>query len=167
MRIWREILDLKQVYFCKRKEAVTHAGSGVYNLPEDFYELIWVQDPDSTPFYPVNIKKEREELKPGFVVNGQQLIIVNWETLPDNLYVDYRHFPKEFADWTGGDDPEETTYELDYPLNNQRGLRLISNIIPVMAKVKDGSLTEAEFQANITQELVNFMPRYYADMTSK
>ncbi len=167
MRIWREILDLDQTYFCRRKFEIQHVSGGVYSLPDDFHELLWVQETNGEPFYPVNLKKEREGGRTGWLLNEGSLIIVNIDTYPTSLLIDYRRHPKDFSDWTGGDDPEEAAYELDYPLNNNRGLVLISNMIPVVAKVKDGSITDAEFQTFFAQELANFMPRFFADMTNK
>jgi hypothetical protein len=164
MRIWHELMDLKQNYFCKRQAPISHIGNGIYQLPDDFFEPIWVEESNGSAFYPVGIKKEREDLKTGYVINNDTLIVVNWPDNEDTLYLDYRHYPKEMPDWAGGDDPEEEAYEPDYPLNNQRGLRIISNMIPMIAKVKDGSVTEAEFHLFFNEELRNFMPRFFTHL---
>lgn len=164
MRIWHELMDLKQEFFCRRKEPIIHLGDGIYQLPADFYEPIWVQESGGEAFYPVGIRKEREDLKVGYLINNDKLIIVNWPDLADSLLLDYRHYPKEIPDWSGADDPEEAEYELDYPLNNQRGQRIISNMIPMMAKIKDGSVTDAEFELFFNEELRNFMPRFFTHL---
>ncbi|MDD2998941.1 MAG: hypothetical protein PHV05_07740 [Candidatus Riflebacteria bacterium] len=167
MRVWSEILDLDQAFFCERKVEISHAGEGVYNLPSDFYELLRVQEASGAGFYKVSLKDEREKLKPGWVINNGKLLIVNWTPLPSSVFIDYRRYPKEFPDWTGVDDPENALYELDHPFNNQRGLRLFSSIIPILAKVKDESLTETEFQVFLLDEIKNFDPRFVSDMSSK
>lgn len=167
MRVWRELLDLNQTYFCKRKFEIQHVADGTYSLPSDFHELLWVQEISGEPFYSVSLKQERELGKTGWLINEGFLLIVNIDTYPASLLIDYRRYPKDFPAWDGKDDPEESPYELDYPMNNDRGLVLVSNMIPVMAKVKDGSITDAEFQTFFNQELANFMPRFFADMTNK
>jgi hypothetical protein len=170
MRIWHQLMDLKQSFFCKRKHEIAHIGNGFFQLPDDYFEPIWVAEANGEAFYEVGIRKEREDLRAGYVINTDKLIIVNWSDFPDSLFLDYRHYPKEFPDWDpaldNGNDPEiDSTYELDYPLNNQRGLRIISNMIPMMAKVKDGSVTDAEFQLFFNEELRNFMPRFFTHLT--
>lgn len=172
MRVWRELIDLKQAFFCKRKIEIVHTAGGIFNLPDDFYEILWVEDPDGVAYYSRSLSKEREEGKVGWTLNEKTLVLVNETTIPSSLFIDYRYYPKEMGDWSStsnnGDDPEaDTTYELNYPLNNNRGLRLISNIIPVMAKVKDNSISESEFQLFLVEELKNFIPRYYVDMSQK
>lgn len=169
-RVWHELLLCNEDFFVVRKQAITHVSAGLYTLPSDFFGLIWCEESDGSPIYPVgSLYRERVDLRVGFRLLGSSLQLVNWDssTYPTTLYIDYQQTPKEMADWAGTADPTTagtppaaiTTYEPDWPLNTQRGARLLAKIMAHIAKAKDRTMTPEE-DALVSAAVDDFVSHY-------
>mgnify|MGYP000201798808 CR=1 FL=1 len=170
-RVWHELLLCGEDFFVTRRATVPHVGSGVYTLPSDFFALLWVEEPNGSPVYNVgSYHLERVELKCGYRLNGQSLLLVNWDSAdyPTSLVIDYQTTPKEMDDWDGTDDPTTdngtppapiTTYEPDWPLNTQRGGRLLAKIMSHLAKAKDRTMTPEE-DALVSAAIEDFVSHF-------
>ena len=114
-RVWQALLGEGVDFFVKRKFVIPHTSNGVYTLPEDFFNLLWVQEPGGAPVYTVGtIERERTALRVGFRLLGKNLLLVNWQgDFPATLEIDYQFRPKELPDYDGVDTVQIETGFID------------------------------------------------------
>ena len=122
-RVWAALLGEGEDFFVKRKISIPHAGSGLYTLPTDFFNLLWVQESSGAPIYPSGtLHRERTKLRIGFRLVGANLVLVNWEeSFPESLVIDYQYLPGEIPDYDGVDSPF---------WSDANGLRVVVRMLP-------------------------------------
>jgi hypothetical protein len=153
-----ELVDNEQNYFMS-EATLTPSSPGVFALPSDFHALLWLKETDSDQnIYEADILQEEEQVKEGFTIENDNIRLTNFQTEPTSLTLKYYHSPKEIGDWDGTDDTNDAAHTPDSPLNSASGARLLSEIIVMLARAKDESMTPDQ-QAVASSMIDNFVQR--------
>lgn len=160
--------------FITRGAVISHAGAGVYPLPDDCYAVKWVQDAEG-PYRRVDHYSEQELEQVGYVLADENLLLVNVDAdqCPSTLTLDYVREPKEIPAWDGTPDPETIEddadfldYQPDFPLNTSRGARCLARIIQSLAQSKDQSASQ-DLMAHVNSVISRFVDRMVARAQSE
>lgn len=164
------ICDADLPYYITKNVTVTKNSSDAYPLPEDCFAVRSVREVDTDePIYKIGHEDEyadeREET--GFQIVDDTLVLLGFATLPDTLKINYRRFPKDMGDVTVSTedatvivaDPDgDEDFVPDRPLHNNRGARIICDIMVILSQAKDESLVTD--QVSLMQaKISNFVDR--------
>lgn len=147
--IRKEIVDSELNYFMVINATIAITAENEYALPSDCDSLLWVKNPETNENYnEVDLDESNHFGYAGYKIINDSIVMVNFDSVPATLKIDYYRKIKEIGDWNGEDDPTTGVTAVNYvqhaPLDTASAARTISDLLVIYAMAKDETLTPAQ-----------------------
>ena len=159
------LVDSETGFYEVRDYVIEPDENGKYQLPEDFYSMIFVRDSMGRLEH-LSIDVERNYGTTGYIILGDVLEIRNADSRLTPIYIDYYKLPKSMPIYEGGSDEGNSVsnnpddFVPDPPLNTLRGAKVLARILQYLAQNKDGTMTET-VAGHINRIVDRFTDRLY------
>ncbi|MBP5468380.1 MAG: hypothetical protein J6Z11_03960 [Candidatus Riflebacteria bacterium] len=159
------LVDSETGYFEVRDYMIEPDEEGKFQLPEDFYSMIYARD-SLGKLEHLTIDEERNNGTTGYIILGDRLEIRNADSRLTPVYIDYYRLPKTMPLYEGGSDEGNSVsnniedFIPDPPLDTERGAKVLARILQYLAQNKDGTMTEA-VSGHINRIVDRFTDRLY------
>lgn len=159
------LVDSETGFYEVRDYVIEPDENGKYQLPEDFYSMIFVRDSMGRLEH-LSVDIERNYGTTGYIILGDVLEIRNADSRLTPIYIDYYKLPKSMPIYEGGSDEGNSVsnnpddFVPDPPLNTLRGAKVLARILQYLAQNKDGTMTES-VAGHINKIVDRFTDRLY------
>ena len=159
------LVDSETGFYEVRDYVIEPDENGKYQLPEDFYSMIFVRDSMGRLEH-LSVDVERNYGTTGYIILGDVLEIRNADSRLTPIYIDYYKLPKSMPIYEGGSDEGNSVsnnpddFVPDPPLNTLRGAKVLARILQYLAQNKDGTMTET-VAGHINRIVDRFTDRLY------
>ena len=163
--IHEALVDSETGFYEVRDYKIEPDEEGIYQLPEDFYSMIYVRDSMGRLEH-LTIDEEHNYGTTGYIIIGNSLEIRNADSRLTPIYIDYYKLPKSMPLYEGGSDEGNSVsnnpgdFIPDPPLDTDRGAKVIARVLQYLAQNKDGTMTEA-VAGHINKVVDRFTDRLY------
>lgn len=159
------LVDSETGFYEVRDYVIEPDENGKYQLPEDFYSMIYVRDSIGRLEH-LSMDEERKHGTTGYIILGDILEIRNADSRLTPIYIDYYKLPKSMPVYEGGSDEGNSVsnnpddFVPGPPLDTLRGAKVLARILQYLAQNKDGTMTET-VAGHINKIVDRFTDRLY------
>lgn len=153
------LVDADAGYFLRQNVAITKNEDETYSLPSDLYSIVRLGDEAGTIQFGSDTEVY-ENLMQCFTLQDNKLILHNFASNPETLYLTYYKDHKDIPTWDGTVDPDTPEFTPEPPLDTNRAARTLARIMQVLAQSKDDTNSE-ESIAHMNNLIERFVDRLH------